>query len=195
MSERAADTIKNHAKGFGRILLLHMLGVLLGWAAFPLFLTVLASHMTIDIPMSIYSVIASLVYAAMLISQGNEYGLTDSKPYNWARYKAKGFVLGAMTGIVVFLLTLVCIAVADRHFYVSHPNFDISNINHYIRMIFCVPFFWFYKLLELKGPIVPKVTVLTALLPTAFCSLFTGVGYIFGMSGVVVDFRPKKRKT
>lgn len=194
MSDWTRETIINHAKGTGRILLLHMLAVALGWAAYPLFIALFVRTSTIDIPMSVFSVIASIVYAAMLVSQGNEYGLTDAKPYNWARYRAKGFVLGAAAGVVVYLFVLLFIAIANRHFYVAHPTFDITNVNHYVKMILCVPFFWFYKLIGSKAEIIPDINALTALFPVAFCSLFTGVGYLFGRSGVVVDFRPKKKR-
>ncbi len=194
MRDWAKDTIKNHGKSIARIFLIHMLGVALGWAAYPLFLLLLARHVTIDVPMAVFSVFASIVYAAMLVSQGNEFGLTDRKPYNWARYKAKGFVVGAAAGLIVFILELVFIAVANRHFVVSHPNFDIPNINSYIRMILYVPFFWFYKLIQIDA-IVPRVTVLSSLFAIPFCSLFTGAGYLFGSAGVTVDFRPKKRRS
>lgn len=194
MSDWTKETIKNHAKGLARISLIHMLAVALGWAAYPLILLILARYMTVDLPLAIYSVVASLVYAAMLISQGNEYGIMDSKPYNWARYKAKGFVLGAAVGVIVFLAELILIAIAERHFVIAHPNFDIANINSYIRMLLYIPFFWFYKLVWAGEEIIPRVTVLSALFPVGFISLFTGIGYLFGTAGVVVDFRPKKRK-
>ena len=193
MSDWTRETIINHAKGTGRILLLHMLAVALGWAAYPLFIALFVRTSTIDIPMSVFSVIASIVYAAMLVSQGNEYGLTDAKPYNWARYKGKGFALGAAVGLVIYILVLICIAIANRHFYVNHPQFPVESINNYIRMIFCMPFFWFFKLVG-KGDIMPRVTVLTALFPMVFISGFTGLGYLFGRSGVVVDFRPKRKR-
>ncbi|MCR5694327.1 MAG: hypothetical protein K6G89_05080 [Clostridia bacterium] len=194
MSDWLRETIKNHAKGTGRILLIHLLAVALGWAAYPLILLLIARYTTVDLPMAIFSVIASLVYAAMLVSQGNEYGLRDGKPYNWARYKAKGFVLGAAAGLVIFLAELIVIAIADRNFYVSHPQFDIANVNSYIRMILYVPFFWFYKLIHTGEAIIPRVNILTSLFVIPFCSLFTGLGYLFGAAGVVVDFRPKKKK-
>lgn len=193
MSDFVRETIKNHAKSIGRLLLVHMLAVALGWAAYPLFLTTLAPHMSIAIPLTVFSVIASLVYAAMLVSQGNEYGIQDTKPYNWARYKGKGFALGAAVGLVIYILVLICIAIANRHFYVNHPQFPVESINNYIRMIFCMPFFWFFKLVG-KGDIMPRVTALTALFPMVFISGFAGLGYLFGRSGVVVDFRPKKKR-
>ena len=194
MNDRVKDTLKNHGKGIGRILLIHMLAVALGWAAYPLLLILLARYTTIDLPIAIFSVIASLIYAAMLVSQGNEYGIQDVKPYNWARYKAKGFVLGAVAGLAVFLAELIIIAIADKNFYVSHPQFDIANINSYLRMALYMPFFWFYKLIHTGEAIIPRVNVLSSLFVIPFCSLFTGLGYLFGSAGVVVDFRPKKKK-
>ena len=194
MNEFAKETIKNHLKCVGRNFLVHMLAVALGWAAFPLILILLARYTTVDVPMAVFSVFASLIYGTMLISQGNEYGLTDAKPYNWARYGAKGFVIGAAAAIIVFMLELFMIALADKYFYVSHPQFDIANVNNYIRMILVVPFFWFYKLIGAKDAIIPRVTVLSSLFAVPFCSMFTGIGYLFGRAGIVVDFRPKKRR-
>ena len=189
MDEYAVNSIKNHMKGFGRLIMVHFLGVALGWAAFPLILILLARYTTVDVPMAVFSVFATIIMGLMLLAQGNEYGITDRKPYKWARYKAKGFVLGASVGLVVFILELIIIAVADSNFVVSHPQFNISNVNSYIRMILYVPFFWFFKLTGEAGAIMPRVTMLSALIVIPIESIFTGIGYILGSKGIVLDFK------
>ena len=193
LSVFARETIKNHAKGVARILLIHMLAVALGWAAFPLILMIFAMYTTTDVPMAVFSVVATVVYAAMLVVQGNAYGLQDRLPYGWARYKAKGFVIGGAAGTVVYLFELLMIAIADRNFTVNHPQFAISNINNYIRMILAVPFFWFYRVIG-GVAIIPRVTALTALFVIPFCALCTGIGYVAGQAGVEIDPVMRKRR-
>ncbi|MBP5766982.1 MAG: hypothetical protein J6X47_08345, partial [Clostridia bacterium] len=58
LSDFARETIKNHAKGVARILMIHMLAVALGWAAFPLILMIFARYTTTDVPMAVFSVVA-----------------------------------------------------------------------------------------------------------------------------------------
>lgn len=196
LKETTKETFKNHALWTGRVLLCHLLAVALGWAPYALFLLLVARYTTIDVPMSIFSVAATLVYGFMLLVTGNEFGAVDRKPYRWARYRAKGFVLGAVAGVIVFLAGLLMILIANRNFEVTHPQFSIVNINHYVRMILYSPFFWFYKITDAGGTIIPAVTPLGALFVVPFCAIFTGAGYLLGVSGVNIDvgFRKKKKK-
>lgn len=194
LKETTKETIKNHALWTGRVLLCHLLAVALGWAPYPLFLLLVARYTTIDVPMTVFSAVATLVYALMLLVSGNEFGAVDRKPYRWARYRAKGFVIGAAAGVVVFLAGLLTILIADRNFEVTHPQFSIVNINHYVRMILYSPFFWFYKITDTGGTIIPAVTPLGALFVIPFCVIFTGTGYLLGSAGVIIDIGFKKRK-
>lgn len=193
MSEIGIESIKNHLKCIGRVLLVQFLAIALSWAAYPLIFLLLRS--TIDGPLTVFSIFATIVFGAMLVAQGNEYGLQDKKPYKWARYKGKGFVIGALVGILIFLLELFMIFLADRLFSVNHPQFSIVNINSYMRMFLYMPFFWFFELLNNTGNIIPRVTPLTSLIVIGFDSVFTGIGYLLGDAGITIDFHiGKKRK-
>ncbi len=193
MNEFLKNSIKNHSKGIGKTFLCHMLAVALSWAAFPLIFLLVARYMTIDSPLAIFSVFATVIYTLMLLTTGDEMGLTDRKPYKWARYKAKGFVVGALAGIIVFLIQLLMIAIANRAFLVSHPIFKIANVNSYVRMILYMPFFWFYQLIKSGAAMIPSVTVFSSLFVVPFMSLVTGIGYLMGLAGIDIDW--KKRKT
>ena len=88
---------------------------------------------------------------------------------------------------MVVLLQYVVIAVANEAFIVQHPQFDIGSINSYIRMILYVPLFWLYSLFKDGGVIIPQVTHLTALIIIPFISLFAGLGYWMGLSGITLN--------
>lgn len=194
MDDFKKDTIINHLKCIKKTALVYFLAVALGWAAYPLFLALFARYTTMNVPMAIYSVVITVIFAVMLVADANEFGLTDRKPYKWARYKAKGFVIGAVVGVLVFLLELLIIFIADRVLRVSHPQFDIANINNYLRMALYSPFFWFYEIIKKGSSVVPRVTVLSSLFVVPFTSVFTGIGYLLGLRGVDIDLKLKRKK-
>ena len=194
LSEKQQNTLKNHAKSLGRTVQVYFLGVALGWAAYPLLLALLARYMMLDVPMAIYSFIVTVIFSVMLMTSADEWGLTDRKPYKWARYKAKGFVIGGIAGLMIVILELVIILVADSVFKVSHPQFDIEGVNNYLRMAIYSPFFWFYELVNKGTTVIPRVTVLGSLIVIPFTSLFSGIGYLMGINGVDIDLKRKKRK-
>ncbi len=194
LSEKQQNTLKNHAKALGRTAQVYFLGVALGWAAYPLFLSLLARYMMLNVPMAVYSFIVTIIFAIMLMTSANEWGLTDRKPYKWARYKAKGFVIGGIAGVLVVLLELVIILIADSVFKVSHPQFDIEGVNNYLRMAIYSPFFWFFELVNKGATVIPRVTALGSLIVIPFLSVFSGVGYLMGQNGVDIDLKRKKRK-
>lgn len=194
MSEFTRDSIKNHLIGAGKMFYCHVLAVCLGWAAFPILLMVFARYVTVDTPLSIYSVFTTLIYILLLLTSANVIGLNDRKPYKWARYKMKGFVLGAAAGVAVVLVEGIFILIANRFFIVQHPQFLISGVNAYVRMIPCVPFFWFFSLIDTSGAIVPTVHLLSSLIAIPFLSVFAGLGYWLGINGIELDFSRKKRR-
>lgn len=194
MSEFSKESLKNHFSGIVRIFYCHILSVCLGWAAYPILLMVFARYVTIDVPLSVYSLLATIIYILLLMASTNEMGVNDRKPYKWARYKAKGFVVGAAAGVAIVLLEYVFIALADRFFIVQHPQFLISGINSYVRMILYVPFFWFYSLIDGSGAIIPAVNYLSALIVIPFAALFSGIGYLMGSAGIVLDFGRKRKE-
>ncbi len=187
MNEFTRDSLKDHGKGILKMFYCHILAVCLGWAAYPLLILIGARYMTIDVPMSIYSIFATIIYILLLLAQSNDLGVKDRRPYKWAKYRGKGFVLGALAGVMVVLLQYVVIAVANEAFIVQHPQFDIGSINSYIRMILYVPLFWLYSLFKDGGVIIPPVTHLTALIIIPFISLFAGLGYWMGLSGITLN--------
>lgn len=194
MNEFVRDSLKNHFLGAAKMFYCHVLAVCLGWAAFPILLMVFARYVTIDTPLSIYSVLTTLVYALLLLASSNDLGIKDRKPYKWARYKMKGFVLGAAAGVVVVLLEGVFILLANRFFVVQHPQFLISGVNAYVRMIPYMPLFWFFSLTDTSGAIMPAVNMLSALIVIPFLSLFAGLGYLMGSSGIELDFKIGKKR-
>ena len=194
MDEFTRDSLKNHFLGAGKMFYCHVLAVCLGWAAFPILLMIFARYVTIDTPLSIYSVLTTLVYILLLLASANDIGLKDRKPYKWARYKMKGFVLGAAAGVVVVLVEGIFILIANRFFVVQHPQFLISGVNAYVRMVPYMPFFWFFSLIDTSGAIMPSVNLLSALIVIPFMSLFAGLGYLMGLYGVELDFKIGKKR-
>lgn len=194
MDEFKKDTLKDHAKGVFKMFYCHILAVCLGWAAYPLILLIFARYFTVDVPMSVYSVLVTVIYILLLLAQSNDLGVKDRRPYKWARYKAKGFVLGAIGGVIVVLLEVLFIATANRFFLVQHPQFLISSINSYVRMVLYVPLFWFYSLFNTTEAIMPQVTYLSSLVIIPFMSAFSGLGYWLGVSGITLDLGIKRRR-
>lgn len=187
MKEFTKESLKDHAKGILKMFYCHILAVCLGWAAYPLLLLIVARYVTIDVPMSIYSVFATIIYILLLLAQSNDLGSKDRKPYKWAKYRGKGFVFGGVAGAVVVLLQYIIIALADGAFIIQHPQFDINSINSYVRMILYVPLFWFYSLINGTEAMIPQVTHLSALVIIPFTALFAGLGYWLGFSGTTLD--------
>lgn len=192
--EEQSNTLMNHFKFFKKTTLVYFLCIALGWAAFPLFFLLLGRSMTLNTPMAIYSAVASIVSALLIIAEANEFGLMDRKPYKWAKYKAKGFVCGAIVGVLIFLLELLVILIANSAFKVSHPQFNIYNINSYLRMLLYSPLFWLYELIKTNAHIIPRVEIWSSLFVIPFVSLFSGIGYILGTKGIEIDFKKKKRE-
>lgn len=190
--EEQSNTLSNHFKFFKKVTLIYFLCVALGWAAYPLFFMLLARSMTLNTPMAIYSAVVTIVSAMLIIAEANDFGLMDRKPYTWAKYKAKGYVCGALVGVLVFLVELVIILIANNVFKVSHPQFNIYNINSYLRMLLYSPLFWLYELIKTDAHIIPRVEIWSALFVIPFVSLFSGIGYTLGTKGIEIDFKKKK---
>ncbi len=194
MNEFTKETLKNHGIGIMRIFYCHVLAVCLGWAAYPLMLLVFARYVTIDVPFAIYSIFTTIIYIMLLLAQSNDMGVKDKKPYKWARYKAKGFLLGAVAGIIVVLLECIFIEIADALFIVQHPQLLISSLNSYVRMVLYAPLFWFYALINNTDAVIPQITHLSSLAIVPFMSIFSGLGYWLGISGVTLELGFKKRR-
>lgn len=192
-SDEQSNTFNNHFKFFKKITLIYFLCVALGWAAYPLFFMLLGRHMTLNTPMAGYSALVSIVSAFLIVAEANDFGLMDRKPYTWAKYKAKGLVCGALVGFFIFLIELLVILIANSVFKVSHPQFNIYNLNSYLRMLLYSPFFWFYELVKKDAHIIPRVEIWSALFVVPFVSIFTEIGYLFGTKGIEIELRKRKK--
>ncbi len=195
-NEFLKESLKNHGIGVLKQFYCHILAVCLGWAAYPLILLVFTRYVTVDVSMSVYSVVTTFIYVMLLLAQANDMGVKDRRPYKWARYKAKGVVVGALAGVVITILEYGFIAIANRFFLVQHPQFLISGVNSYVRMLLYVPLFWFYELIGGAEVIIPQVTHWSALAIIPFMAIFSGIGYWMGVSGVTLElgfFKRRKR--
>ncbi len=185
--------IKTHMQVAGKLLYAYFLAVALAWAAVPLII-VLLSRFPVYLILSIYTFCVTVIMICILYVTSHGCGETDRKPYNWAKYNAKGFVCSALAFAVIVIAELIIILLADRYIIVRHPHFTIASFNHYAKLILYMPFFWFYRMTAgAPGETpVPEVTPLTCLYPAVIVILSCGVGYAMGFHGVRIIKNPPK---
>lgn len=185
--------IKTHMHMIGKMLYAYFLAVALAWAAFPVIIIFL-SKFQFYVVLSIYTLFVTLVLVSIMYITMHGCGETDRKPYKWVRYNAKGFVCGAIAFAAIVIAEFIVIYLADRYLIVRHPYFTIASFNHYAKLILYMPFFWFYRMIA-SAPvetIVPEVTVLTCLAPSAAVILSGGIGYMMGFHGIRIIKNPPK---
>lgn len=183
--------LKTHVVGARKVLFCYMLTVALSWAAFPIIVIltsdlVFGGRVTADFCLSIYSLFTTLILCIITYLTLHGFGEKDRKPYRWARYPLKGLVCAAAAYAVVVLLEWLMIQIANRYIIVTHPKFVIETLNAYARMVFGMPFYWLFRLLE--GPAgvlcpVPSVTYTNILLPGVLVLAVSAFGYWMGYSG------------
>lgn len=177
------DNIKNHIKCTLKVIYCYILGIVLGWVAYPVLLLLLPVC-PINKSLAIYSVFATLIYVVVLYISMHEIGEQDRKPYKWSVYKGKGFLCGAIATAIITLVGYVLILTADNVFAVQHPYFDIANLNSYMKLIVYIPFFWFFEITENSGRLIPDVSYLAALIVVPFNVLISGIAYWAGLFNI-----------
>jgi len=177
------DNIINHAKCSLKVIYCYLLGVVLGWAGYPVMLLLIAVC-PINKSLTVYSVFATLIFSIVLYISMHEIGEQDRKPYRWAVYRGKGFVCGAIASVVITLVGFGMIIAADNVFYIQHPYLDIANLNSYMKLIVYMPFFWFFEILDNSTRLIPEANYISALITVPFNVLISGIGYWTGISGI-----------
>lgn len=180
------ENIKTHLKGIRNVLLCYVLTVVLAWAAFPLIVIALSGYMTPDFWFSVYTLFSTVVFCIITYCIMHGFGEDDRKPYKWVRYPWKGLVCGAISFVIIVLLEYVMIGVANEYVIVSHPKFVIEVLNAYVRIALCMPFYWFFRLIE--GPVgvlcpIPSVSYWNCLIPGVLIIGIAGFGYFMGFTG------------
>lgn len=184
--------LKTHLLGMGTALYYYVLGVAIGWGGLPFIALLTVRTRSYDMVMAYYSIFATVAYGIMAYIGMHDIGVKDRRPYKWARYKAKGLVMGLMAFAVIYAVEAILIFVADKHFVVQHHTLDITGVHGYITQFIYIPFFWISKLLNLGGHIVPSYNYFTALIPMVFVVGFNGFAYMMGYSDkVIIKNKPK----
>ncbi len=184
--------IKTHLLGMRSVIYYYILGVAVSWGGFPIIAMIgMRFNLTVDKLQIFYSIFATVCYAILTYLGVYDIGVRDRRPYKWARYKAKGAVMGFMAFVVIYIVEAVLIFVADKNAVVQHPILDISNVHGYITQILYMPFFWFYKIID-PTHIMPSVNYITALAPAIFIVAVNAFAYWMGYSEkVIIKNKPK----
>ena len=184
--------LKTHLLGMRSALYYYFLGVAVSWGGFPIICMIaMRLEITVDKMQMFYSIFATISYAILTYLGMYDIGARDRRPYKWARYKAKGAVMGLMAFVVLYIAEVIVIFVADKYAVVQHPLLDMTNIHGYVTQIMYMPFFWFYKLLY-PNPIMPSVNYLTALAPVVFIVAVNGFAYWMGYNEkVIIRHKPQ----
>ena len=186
--------LKTHLLGMKTVLHYYLLGVAVSWGGFPV-ICMISNRLawTVDRIQTFYSVFALLVYLIIAYLAMHEIGETDRNPYKWARYGAKGIVMGLMGFAALYAVEAIMILIADRFAVVQHPIINIHGLHGYITMVFYMPFYWFYKLLS-PADIMPSVNFLTALAPAPVIAAVNGFAYWMGYTERVILKRKPRGK-
>ncbi|MBE7056837.1 MAG: hypothetical protein E7388_05295 [Ruminococcaceae bacterium] len=186
--------LKTHLLGMRSAVYYYILGVAVAWGGFP-FMAMLTLRMgvTIDKGQIFYSIFATVCYAILTYLGMYDIGVKDRRPYKWARYKAKGLVMGLMAFFAVYIIEVILIFIADRYAVVQHPVLDIKGVHGYITQVLYMTFFWISKILN-PDAIMPSLNYLTALIPAVFVAGFNGFAYWMGYTEkVLIKNKPKGR--
>ena len=191
--------IISHLKGISRCWFSLILAILFSWLSYPIIVVALQQFANMHILLGVYTFIVSVVYAMVLYSNMHTFGNRDRKPYQWARYKAKGLVCGAIAFAVIYGLECLAIVIAEEFFIVQHPVYVIESVNSYVRLLLYMPFYWLYIILNTfpEENVVPVVRYLTALIPAGISALIAGFGYLMGYKNIKiikVKEKPQKQK-
>lgn len=184
--------IKTHLQGMRTVIHYYLLGVAASWGGFPIIAMISnANNMTVDRIQTFYSVFALVIYIIMAYLAMHDIGTMDRAPYKWARYNAKGLVMGAMGFAVIYIVEALFILIADRFAVIQHPIINMEGLHGYITMILYMPFFWFYKLLS-PELIIPSVNYFTGLAPAVVIIAVNGFAYWMGFNEkVLLKKKPK----
>lgn len=186
--------IISHLKGISRCWFAFILAVLFSWLSYPIIVIALQQFGNMHVLLGVYTFIVSIVYSMVLYSNMHTFGCHDRKPYQWARYKAKGLVCGAIAFAVIYGLECLSIVIAEEFFIVQHPVYVIESVNSYVRLFLYMPFYWLYVILNNfpEENVVPVVRYLTALIPAFISALVAGFGYLMGYKNIKIIKRKEK---
>jgi len=177
--------VKTHIYAVGRCLLAYFMTAVLAWAAVPLIIILPSGYVEPDTAMTVYSAVVTAIMLIITYILLHGVGEKDRKPYNWARYQAKGLVAAAIAYVLITAIGWLVIWLANKYVVVHHPKFVIETLNGYLRLAVYMPFYWLLRLIE--GPVreicpVPSVTYLRAALVGLLTVPPAAFGYWMGFN-------------